>query len=228
MHKKTVLDMLESLGEGSDPKQLCAGSLCDKMGAYSDSGQGATEFTMYTLWAYQNQKSKLECAHAVELVPHFEVKYSSEWRDDMDRQLRDINVTTSEAREQMSVSSHDGWPIDWSPVETDGSKAPTKDKFPLKVEDLSRSWQASLWRGEPSNADLLEAVNMWTLQNLVEGKRQYPLMFGAQPEALSTMDEATRKQAIKDLAQVYAKAKLHVPSTDSDKDLVDCVVGWKN
>mmetsp|Transcript_46845 Transcript_46845/g.134081 ORF Transcript_46845/g.134081 Transcript_46845/m.134081 type:complete len:854 (+) Transcript_46845:95-2656(+) len=224
MHKQTVLDMLSDMGEDPDPETLCAGPLCDKMGAYSSSGHGATEFTMYTLWAYQ--KTQLECAHVVEQLPHFKVKYSSDWVERMDEHLASINVTTPEARKQITVSSHDGFPLEWSPADKGG--APAEDQFPLKFEDLTRSWSASLWRGMPENAELLEAVNLWTLNNLVAQQRQYPLMFGAQPEALSSMDEDTRKKATTDLSKIYAKAKLHDPAAETDDKLVECVVGWKN
>jgi hypothetical protein len=224
MHTQTVLDLLSDMGEDPNPETLCAGPLCDTIGAHSSSGHGATEFTMYTLWAYQ--KTQFECAHVVEQLPHFKVKYSSNWLDDLDEKLTSINVTTPEARKQITVSSHDGFPLEWSPA--DSGEAPTQDKFPLKFEDHTRSWSASLWRGMPENAQLLEAVNLWTLKNLVDQQRQYPLMFGAQPEALSTMDEDTRKKAAKDLSAVYAKANLYDPATEPAEELVSCVVGWKN
>jgi hypothetical protein len=223
MHKGTVLDMLRTIGEAPEPENICSGPLCDLMGAYSESGHGATEFTMYTLWAHQ--KTNLECAHTVEVVPHFKVKYSSTWQDELDSHLKRIHFDTPDEQKQITVSSKDGYPFDWSPHH---GHNPKKEKFPLKFEDLTKKWATSLWRGVPENAHLLEAVNLWTIRCLLEGKQQFPLMFGAQPEALSTLSKDKRKKAIADLAAIYSKAKLHDPANESDDDLVACVVGWHN
>jgi hypothetical protein len=51
IHKKTVERMLKSVGEGNSVNKFCDGPLCDMLGAKSNTGVGATEFTLYTLFA---------------------------------------------------------------------------------------------------------------------------------------------------------------------------------
>jgi hypothetical protein len=55
MHTSTVLDMLEHLGEGSDPMKLCEGRLCDYL------RDGATEFALY--YTYVASLSDEKCIH---------------------------------------------------------------------------------------------------------------------------------------------------------------------
>jgi hypothetical protein len=51
IHKETVQDMLKSLGEGNSIHKLCDGPLCGLLGARGHHGFGASEFTLYTLFA---------------------------------------------------------------------------------------------------------------------------------------------------------------------------------
>merc|ERR1712032_252955 len=57
MHRRTVLDMLEDIGEDPSPSTLCAGPLCDML------DKGATEFTLYLMYA--QAKTDFGCTHAV-------------------------------------------------------------------------------------------------------------------------------------------------------------------
>jgi len=63
VHKQTVLDMLSGIGEDPDPKTLCKGPLCKMLGMGTRDGKGASEFTMYLLYAYSRDHFK--CLHAV-------------------------------------------------------------------------------------------------------------------------------------------------------------------
>lgn len=63
VHKQTVLDMLSGLGEDPDPKTLCKGPLCKMLGMGTRDGKGASEFTMYLLYAYS--RDRFRCSHAV-------------------------------------------------------------------------------------------------------------------------------------------------------------------
>jgi hypothetical protein len=227
LHKKTTLDMLAHLNEPSSIQTLCAGprpgDLCDKMGARSISGHGATEFTMYTLWAYS--RPNLKSIHFVEPMANFKISYGHGWHSAMAYHLTRTGFVATTLMEQVTVSSHQ-WPIEWTPEKMVGM--PTQDQFPLKFEDLTRKWAASLWRGEASNAKLLEAVNLVTLTDVDAGKRQFPLMFGAQPASLNSppMDPTKRAQAVDLLVNIYKKAGLW--SGGDPEELVRCVVGLHN
>jgi len=220
MHRQTVLDMLASLGESKELKPLCSGPLCDHIGAHSASGHGATEFTLYTLYAYE--KAKLKCIHSVEVMNHFKLPYSKNWQSALSEKLGKLGYGTDERKSQITVSNKDGWPLSWNPSKREG--APTSDKFPLNFEDLTPKWSSSLWRGEASNAKLLEAVNLETLRDLDEGMRQFPIIFGAQPASLNTMVPDVKHRAIERLKSIYKKAYLY----DASEDLAGCVVGWAN
>merc|ERR1712217_427673 len=197
-----VLGMLSHLGEGSSTATLCDGGLCEKIGAYSSSGHGATEFTLYTLYVYQNVggKTDLKCIHSVE----------------------QLNFPTD--KKQITVSNGDGWPITWTPAET--SWSPGQDQFPLKFEDLTKRWAASLWRGEPSNAAKLEKVNLMTLSDIVNGVRQFPVMFGAQPASTVAMSPEDKGKALANLVSLFKNANLYF--ANSAQDLEACVVGYHN
>merc|ERR1719188_365658 len=105
----------------------------------------------------------------------------------------------------------------------DKAAEPTEDQFPLNVADLTKKWASSLWRGEESNQDLLVQVNLHTLDDVVSGVRQFPLMFGAQPASLKPMSKQERVMATDQLVEMYKKANLY----DPDDDLVTCTIGWK-
>eukprot|EP00406_Dinophysis_acuminata_P045871 CAMPEP_0179301652 /NCGR_PEP_ID=MMETSP0797-20121207/47662_1 /TAXON_ID=47934 /ORGANISM="Dinophysis acuminata, Strain DAEP01" /LENGTH=89 /DNA_ID=CAMNT_0021011163 /DNA_START=20 /DNA_END=285 /DNA_ORIENTATION=+ len=89
MHKQSVLNMLSKLGEGSNTGKFCDGTLCEKIGGFSDSGHGATEFTLYTLFAYENPtgKTPMECIHKINGMEHFKIPYSGGWKEAMDKKL---------------------------------------------------------------------------------------------------------------------------------------------
>merc|ERR1719210_1334868 len=61
MHTKTVLSMLNYIGEDSSPYNLCNGPLCGWLYA------NATEFTLYLNYAHaeNNRKPNLNCTHVV-------------------------------------------------------------------------------------------------------------------------------------------------------------------
>jgi len=221
MHKATVIEMLKQIGEDPSPKALCNGPLCDRIGAFSDSGVGATEFTLYTLWAYAKRKNDtFGCIHSIEKLQHFRLNHTEDWRERMHHQISGLGFP--EDLTQITTSDSDGWPLDWTPDQMDSE--PTADKFPLMFEDLTRKWASSLWRGEKSNKDLLVQVNLHTLDDVVSGVRQFPLMFGAQPASLKPMSKQERVMATDQLVEMYKKANLY----DPDDDLVDCTIGWKN
>merc|ERR1711870_122250 len=194
------------------------------IGAHSSSGHGATEFTLYTLYVYQNVggKTDLKCIHSVEQMQRFKIKYGPDWKGDLNKKLQQSNFPTD--KKQITVSNGDGWPITWNPTET--SWSPGQDQFPLKFEDLTKRWAASLWRGEPSNAAKLEQVNLHTLSDIVNGVRQFPVMFGAQPASTKAMSPANKPKALADLVTMYKKANLYY--ANSAQDLEACVVGYHN
>jgi len=223
MHKQSVLNMLSKLGENSDPGTFCDGSLCEHIGAYSDSGHGATEFILYTLFAYENPtgQTDLKCIHQVQNIDDFKIPYSADWNQQLDNKLRESNFPTD--RKQITVSDDRGFPISWDPSQTDW--APEKDLFPLKFEDLTQRWSASLWRGEAEDKDKLETVNSHTLEDIVNEVRQFPVMFGAQPASTKDMSPAIHSKALDNLLKIYQKANLY----DGDAtDLEACVVGYQN
>jgi hypothetical protein len=221
MHTKTVIEMLEHIGEDPSPESLCKGALCEKIGAFSDSGVGATEFTLYTLWAYAKRAtSTFDCIHSIGKLQHFRVNYTEDWKDVMQQQIS--NLGFPEDSTQITVSNGDGWPLVWNPGQNDSE--PEEDQFPLMFEDLTRKWASSLWRGEESNAKLLVQVNLHTLDDVVSGVRQFPVMFGAQPASLKPMSKKQRTLATDKLVQMYKQANLY----DPDDDLVNCTIGWKN
>jgi len=55
MHRQSVLDMLESIGEDPNPYSICGGPLCGMMES------GVTEFTAYQLYAHFVKE--FECIH---------------------------------------------------------------------------------------------------------------------------------------------------------------------
>jgi hypothetical protein len=218
-HTQTVLDMLEHIGEESGIDKLCAGPLCDMFGARDKSGKGATEFTMYTLWAYS--RTNLECIYSVEKMDHFKVAYSTGWEAEVTSKLAQYGWDAA----SVTIGDEAGFPLSWAPGTTEN--LPTKSQFPIRVEDLSKRWAASLWRGMPEQKELLTEVNIETMDAVIGGKRQSPIMFGAQPAALEDMPPAKKQEATDLLVKLYTKAGLYDSSQTPD-ELVECVVGLKN
>jgi hypothetical protein len=64
IHRRTVIDVFEKIGEKAKPDPLCSGPLCAMFGARSMTGMGATEFTMYTLWAHS--RPDFSCQNVME------------------------------------------------------------------------------------------------------------------------------------------------------------------
>lgn len=215
-HTQTVLDMLESIGEGTGIDALCDGPLCDMFGARDESGQGATEFTMYTLWAYS--RPKLECMYSVQKMEHFKVPYSTSWKDDLQTKLDEHGWDMAIA----TISDQAGFPL-----YLDSGKTVTQSQFPLKVEDLSKRWAGSLWRGMPEQAEMMTEVNLETLNAIIGNQRQAPIMFGAQPASLVLMPADKAEKATDLLVQLYSQAGLY-DAAQTPEDLVECVVGLKN
>merc|ERR1712072_1046877 len=56
--------MLAAMGEGARPEVLCEGPLCDSLGVFSPSGHGATEYTLYLLYAYS--RVDFRCSHFIQ------------------------------------------------------------------------------------------------------------------------------------------------------------------
>jgi len=223
MHKQTVLNMLAKLGEGHNTGKFCDGSLCQKIGAMSDSGHGATEFTLYTLMAYENPtgKTPMKCIHSVEEMQHFKITYSPKWQDELNKKLAQSDFPTD--KKQVTVSDDRGYPLDWDPSIT--SWTPPQSSFPLKFEDLTKKWAASLWRGTAVDKDKLVVVNQHTLRDTVNGVRQFPLMFGAQPAAMKAMPPEVHTECLNNLLKIYEKANLYYGDAAG---LEACVVGYKN
>mmetsp|Transcript_2850 Transcript_2850/g.8817 ORF Transcript_2850/g.8817 Transcript_2850/m.8817 type:complete len:662 (+) Transcript_2850:99-2084(+) len=221
MHRQTVLDMLQQLGEDPNPQVLCNGRLCEAIGAFWDMGFGATEFTLYTLFAYSKRADgTFDCIHSIEKMQHFKVQYSKSWKDEMHQMISGLGFP--EDLKQISVSDVDGWPMDWTP-DCEGEE-PGEVEFPLVLQDVTKKWASSLWRGEESNAELLVQVNLHTLRDVTSGVRQFPIMFGAQTASLVRMSEEQRAVAVGHLVNMYKRANLY----DPDDDLVECTIGWKN
>jgi len=61
LHRRTVLKMLHAIGESPRFDPMCGGPLCDMLGL--KSGDGATEFTLYVLFA--RSQDDFECLHSV-------------------------------------------------------------------------------------------------------------------------------------------------------------------
>jgi len=152
---------------------------------------------------------------------HFKANYTEDWTDVMQQQFSGLGFP--EDLTQITVSDGSGYPLDWTPDQAK-SDPPKEEQFPLMFEDLTRKWASSLWRGEASNAELLVQVNLHTLDDVVSGVRQFPLMFGAQPASLKPMSKQQRVQATDRLVEMYKKANLYDPSDD----LVNCTIGWQN
>lgn len=224
-HRQTVLRMLQDIGENSSINALCNGKLCRMLGCNTKSGHGATEFTLYTLYAYQ--KAQLECIHSVEKMQHFSVEYKKDWQGNMYWQMDELGLGASPAlKENISIGDKDGFPLMWHPGST--HDVPKEASFPLKFDDLTKRWAASLWRGVKGNHKQLSAINIETLQSINQGFRQFPIMFGAQPASLKGMDEDRQKQAISEIVTLYKNAGLYDPDEQNATELIDCVVGWKN
>merc|ERR1711920_388918 len=119
----------------------------------------------------------------------------------------------------------DGFPVKWVPGTTEN--LPKASQFPMRVEDLTKRWAASLWRGMPEQANLLTEVNLETLDAVIGGRRQAPIMFGAQPASLEDMPSEKKKQATNLLVKLYTQAGLY-DSSETPDDLVERVVGLKN
>jgi hypothetical protein len=88
MHKASVLRMLSSIGEDPNTTKVCAGPLCKMLGACTKSGKGATEFTMYLLFAHSEQT--FNCIHAAEVpsnISNLAHRWSvSLWRGQVNRE----------------------------------------------------------------------------------------------------------------------------------------------
>merc|ERR1712226_312509 len=112
----------------------------------------------------------------------------------------------------MVMSNKDGWPAEWPFTAVDS--IPT-DMWPLSFTDLTRKWSASLWRGEPQDAAKLAAENLRVLKSVINGTMISPLMFGAQPASLQSMDDDQQKEAIDLILKLYGQANL---LDDSESD----------
>mmetsp|Transcript_63840 Transcript_63840/g.165878 ORF Transcript_63840/g.165878 Transcript_63840/m.165878 type:complete len:624 (-) Transcript_63840:47-1918(-) len=90
LHRQTVLEMLERLGEDPDPNTPCSGPLC-KLFANPEAqhGRQATEFTLYTAFA-ASKAANGSCSHVFERAPpvyHQKDRSMTLWRG-----LTDINL----------------------------------------------------------------------------------------------------------------------------------------
>lgn len=218
-HTQTVLDMLEHIGEGSRIDALCDGPICDMFGARDDSGTGATEFTMYTLWAMS--RSNFECVHSVQKLDHFKLAYSKSWQEDLNRKLKERGWDAG----SVTIGNTDSVkPFSWLPGTTEN--VPNESQFPISVEDLSKRWAASLWRGMPEQAEFLAEVNLVTLEDVIAGRRQKPIMFGAQPASLEDLPSEKKELLTDLLVKLYTQAGLYDFGTPDE--LVECVVGLHN
>jgi hypothetical protein len=218
-HTQTVLDMLEHIGEGSGIDALCDGPLCEMFGARDDSGKGATEFTMYTLWAMS--RSNFECVHSVQKLDHFKLAYSQSWEEDLNRKLNEHGWDAG----SVTIGNTDSVkPFSWLPGTTEN--VPNESQFPISVEDLSKRWAASLWRGMPEQAEFLAEVNHVTLEDVIGGRRQKPFMFGAQPASLEDLPSEKKKLLTDLLVKLYTQAGLY--DFGAPDELVECVVGLHN
>jgi hypothetical protein len=225
MHKQTVLDMLSYIGEQASTDKLCDGPLCEMMGAIRShgSGAGATEFTMYTLWAYQ--KTKLECTHSIDVMGPATVPYGSHWRADLIHELGMRDVHGLEELEQVTIRDKSYQPLHarWLTNEINASR------FPLRATDVILHWALSLWRGNPNDSGM-ENVNLQCLENAQKGAPNQPMMFGCQSGAMNSLDQGDwnrRQRARGKLVAVYRDANLYDPATmGSTEDLFACVVGY--
>jgi hypothetical protein len=222
-HRQTVLSMLDHIGENSSINALCNGPLCRMLGTRTMSGHGATEFTLYTLYAYK--RAELQCIHHIQKLLHFTVGYGDDWQGNLYYQLGQAGFSPS-LTENISIGDSDGFPVMWHPGSPHG--VPMQSQFPLKLDDLTQRWAASLWRGVKGNREQLSAINIETLEDINSGFRQFPIMFGAQPASLSGMDEDRQEQAIDQIVKLYQAANLYDADTENSTELINCVVGWKN
>jgi hypothetical protein len=220
MHRQSVLSMLDQLGEAPSAENLCQGQLCNLIGAYSESGHGATEFTLYTLYVYNLMASKeFECIHEVYPITAFKIERGKNWMESLKSKIVESGLSVQPA--QLMVSDKEGWPIEWSPSFHD---VPQEDRWPLTFTDLTRKWSAALWRGEPEDASRLVTENLHVLRNVLNGNMN-PIMFGAQPASLNSMNTMQKNSSIGDIIRLYNTTGLLDPS---EQDFVGCVVGWKN
>jgi hypothetical protein len=225
MHRSSVLDMLGQLGEGVDLDRLCDGDLCNTIGAYSESGHGATEFTLYTLYVYSLIASGgFECIHTIEPVLGFEMTYSDDWYSEL--QSRIIKAGLTVKMSQLVVSDRRGWPVLWSPDGAGGS-IPDQEQWPLMFTDCTRKWSAAIWRGEEKDKKRLVQENLRTLSLIQKNAtKMFPLMFGAQPASLAMMSQEEKEQAMRDIVALYDDADLMAGA--KDEDFIGCVVGYVN
>jgi hypothetical protein len=223
IHKQLVLDILDHIGEQASTDALCAGPLCELMGAHSGNGKGATEFTMYTLWAYQ--MTNLECHHAIDVLSPVRVEYSADWRQKLVSELGLRDVHGEEELNQVIVRDRWFHPLHVRWLSTDLNRT----IFPLQAQDVVLRWAQSLWRGEPKHPSTMENINLKVLKSARAGSPNQPLMFGSQTGAMNTLDKSDwnrRQKARGDLVAVYQDAQLYDPATmGSTEELVSCVVG---
>jgi hypothetical protein len=80
LHRQTVLDMLDFIGEKVNADPLCQGPICYMFGGgfNTDGKVFATEFTMYLMYAYS--KIQTSCVHSVEQRDEFHRWAVSLWR----------------------------------------------------------------------------------------------------------------------------------------------------
>jgi len=154
-------------------------------------------------------------------MDHLKVAYSTGWEAEVTSKLAQYGWDAA----SVTIGDEAGFPLKWAPGTTEN--LPTKAQFPIRVEDLTQRWAASLWRGMPEQAELLTEVNLETLGAVIGGKQQSPIMFGAQPASLEVMPSAKKKEATDLLVKLFTKAGLYDSSQTPD-ELVECVVGLKN
>jgi hypothetical protein len=93
MHRQTVLDMLNEIGETPTVDKLCEGPLCKML------DEGATEFTLYLMYA--QSKPDFECLHAV--------SHASDWAHELAVSLwRGLESNVEEAK---NVATGQRFPI---------------------------------------------------------------------------------------------------------------------
>ncbi|CAK0865985.1 unnamed protein product [Prorocentrum cordatum] len=104
IHRSTVLDLLDFIHEDRSTDNLCGGPLCEMLGARSEDGKGATEFTLFVLFA--RTRINISCDMAVEETSKEAPMALSLWRgldpDQMDVNLRSCkSVASGEVRPWM-------------------------------------------------------------------------------------------------------------------------------
>jgi hypothetical protein len=149
-HRQTVLDMLLAIGEGSNSEILCDGALCDAMDVFGSTGTGATEYTLYLLYA--RSRKDFRCVHFVQRLDPG--SFNDHWAASLWRGV--LPKGNADLCEKVALGINSPLMFGSQPKVLDGMTTELREQTETLIADIYRN--AGLHKAGQSVSDLVECV----------------------------------------------------------------------